>query len=82
MIYAQCPRRYYYRYILRVPEEQAASNGQRLASELKVVRTEVTLFIVFVEHLRPEQDLEQLLDWAISMEGLSLQQAERQELGK
>lgn len=79
MIYAQCPRRYYYRYILRVPEEQAASNGQRLASELGPLERGNIVHRV-CEHLRPEQDLEQLLDWAISMEGLSLQQAERQEL--
>ncbi len=80
MIYSQCPRRYYYRYILRVPEmtpitKRATGNGLDPLQRGNIVHR-------VCEHLRPQTDKIKLLEWAISMEGLTLRPAEKQELLK
>lgn len=79
MIYAQCPRRYYYRYILRVPELQQNKQVKRVSSQLGPLERGNIVHRV-CEHLREGQDLLKLLEWAVSMEGLTLNKAEQQEL--
>ena len=80
MIYSQCPRRYYYRYILRVPEiapmtRNTTGNGLDPLQRGNIVHR-------VCEHLRSQTDKMQLLEWAISMEGITLRQAEKLELLK
>lgn len=78
MIYSLCPRRYYYRYILRVPELVFKPGKVHTAGLDPLQRGNIVHRVC--EHLAKGTDLEKLLDWAIAMEGISIKNSERQEL--
>lgn len=81
MVYAQCPLRYYYRYVLRVPEGMHF-RGQSSSTPTSVLSPIQRGNIVHrvCEHLVPDSDVVELLQWAISMEGESLPLDEQQRL--
>ena len=72
MIYAQCPRRYYYRYLLRVPEIPFFGNQQNNKKSSLDPLHRGNIVHRVCEHLRTDSHIDQLLEWAISMEGLTL----------
>lgn len=79
MIYSLCPRRYYYRYLLRVPELGVFGPSTTVSSGLDPLQRGNIVHRV-CEHLHTDPDPNQLLDWAIAMEGITVSQSERQEL--
>lgn len=81
MIYARCPRRYYYRYLLRVPELGVDRGQTERTSGLDPLKRGNIVHRV-CEHLDETQDQEQLLDWATAMEGLQVTAREKQELSE
>lgn len=79
MIYALCPRRYYYRYLLRVPELVSAGQGNTVSGTLDPLQRGNIVHRV-CEHLHTGADAQELLDWAIAMEGIKVSSREREEL--
>ncbi len=79
MIYAQCPRQYYYRYILRVPEISTARPKTLTLSKLDPLKRGNIVHRV-CEHIKIGANHEELLDWAIQMEQIKVTASERREL--
>lgn len=81
MIYAQCPRRYYYRYILRVPELGTGSGKLVDGDGLNPLQRGNIVHRV-CEKVDPQHSVDELLQWASAMEGISLTRAEERALRK
>jgi len=79
MVYGLCPRRYFYRYILRVPEIIIDGKVQNTGEGLNPLARGNIVHRV-CEHLNAGTDPEQLLDWAIAMEGVKVNAQQRSEL--
>lgn len=78
MIYSLCPRRYYYRYILRVPELVSRPGTVHASGMDPLQRGNIVHRVC--EHLDSPDNLDKLLDWAIAMEGVFVKGTERREL--
>lgn len=78
MIYARCPRRYYYRYIWRVPELPVIKTGVVTKTLDPLIRGNIIHRVC--EHLKEESDPNELLQWSIAMEGVQLDRTQKQEL--
>lgn len=78
MIYSLCPRRYYYRYILRVPERVSRPAATGTSGLDPLQRGNIVHRVC--EHVAKNRDVDELLDWAIAMEGIKIKDRQRQEL--
>ena len=78
MIYSLCPRRYYYRYILRVPELVSRPGTVHASGMDPLQRGNIVHRVC--EHIDSPDNLDKLLDWAIAMEGVFVKGTERREL--
>jgi len=78
MIYNLCPRRYYYRYILRVPELVSRLGTGRTSGLDPLERGNIVHRVC--EHIGRWEDVDELLEWAILMEGANVKSSDRREL--
>lgn len=83
MHYARCPRYYYLRYILGVPELQKESQSlvQGGVKELSATQRGNIVHRV-CEQIKNPQDLPGLLEYAANMEGVELNDSQRNQLQK
>ena len=82
MSYNHCPRYYYLRYLLRVPELKLSSaqiNGEGGRSGLSALQRGNIVHRV-VEQIRSPHELGQLLDYAAQMEGVELDLGQKIQL--
>ncbi|NLJ80124.1 MAG: UvrD-helicase domain-containing protein, partial [Firmicutes bacterium] len=80
--YARCPRYYYFRYILGVPEnfgEQPQSSPSGLETGLSALKRGNIVHRV-CEQITAREDLGALIDYAAAMEGVRLNAGEKKQL--
>ncbi len=80
MVYAQCPRRYYYRYILRVPEGLSSSGVKKTKFQDLSPLQRGNIVHRVCEQLDPSRVVDALLEWAFSMEGVSVNENDKASL--
>lgn len=80
--YEFCPRYYYLRYILRLPElgVNRGSNGSNTPSVGLTALQRGNIVHRVVEQIRDSQDLERLVDYAAAMEGIQLEKSQNHDL--
>ncbi len=81
MVFAECPRKYYFRYVVNLPEPKP--KPRELKSGILTSLTPISRGTVLhraCEVLKEDRQMEEILDWSLQMEGVTPSEKDKKDL--